>query len=234
MRRLAILPTFLILILGLTLSDTRPLAQSAGRSLVPAAILDPIIDEYSGEAAFRHVQLLAANRDRQPREYLESFFETTYLREQATDYGLDVAVEYFRSGEIWDAEEADLWLVEPEAKRLAGLAMVPAALAAGSTTAGVEAEVVYVGAGRDSDYAGRDVKGKIVLGSGSVTSVFRSAPGAPASAPTRRATRWTRSGGSRCRPAPSAPVSASCCRSGSSTSCARCSSKAAGWSSAPT
>ena len=120
MRRLAILPTFLILILGLTLSDTRPLAQSAGRSLVPAAILDPIIDEYSGEAAFRHVQLLAANRDRQPREYLESFFETTYLREQATDYGLDVAVEYFRSGEIWDAEEADLWLVEPAAKRLAG------------------------------------------------------------------------------------------------------------------
>ena len=176
MRRLLFIPVFLsILTFGLLLSDVRPLAQSAGRSLVPDSILGPIIDEYSGEAAYRHIQLLAANRDRQPREYLESFFETTYLRDQATEYGLDVAVYYVPSGEIWDAEEADLWLVEPEAKRIAGLALVPAALAAGSTSADVEAEVVYVGAGRDSDYAGRDVKGKIVLGSGSVPSVFRSA-----------------------------------------------------------
>jgi len=176
MRRLDFTTAFLLtLTFGLMLSDTRPFAQSAGRSLVPAAILDPIIDEYSGEAAYRHVQLLAANRDRQPREYLESFFETTYLRDQATEYGLEVAVDHFPSGEIWDAEEADLWLVEPEAKRIAGLAMVPAALAAGSTSADVEAEVVYVGAGRDADFAGKDVAGKIVLGSGSVTSVFRSA-----------------------------------------------------------
>jgi len=78
-------------ILVLTLSIGRPTAQNVSRSLVPSAILDPIIDEYSGEAAFRHVQLLAANRDRQAREYLESFFETTYLHDQATQYGLDVA-----------------------------------------------------------------------------------------------------------------------------------------------
>ncbi len=176
MRRLLFIPIFLlILTLGLMLPDARPLAQSAGRSLVPASVLDPIIDEYSGEAAYRHVQLLAANRDRQPREYLESFFETSYLRDQATEYGLDVAVDYVPSGEIWDAEEADLWLVEPEAKRIASLAMVPAALAAGSTSTAVEAEVVYVGPGRDADYAGKDVAGKIVLGSGSVSSVFRSA-----------------------------------------------------------
>jgi len=176
MKRLSLPPVLLLtLTLALALSDTRPLARQAGRSIVPSPILDPIIDEYSGEAAYRHVQLLAANRDRQPREYLESFFETTYLRDQAAAFGLDVAVDYFPSGEIWDAEEADLWLVEPEAKRIASLAMVPAALAAGSTTADVEAEVVYVGAGRDSDYAGKDVAGKIVLGSGSVTSVFRAA-----------------------------------------------------------
>jgi aminopeptidase YwaD len=159
--------------LVLIFSTGRPLAQSSSRSLVPSSILDPIIDEYSGEAAFRHVQLLAANRDRQATEYLESFFETTYLRDQAKEYGLEVAVDYYPSGEIWDAEEADLWLVEPEAKRLAGLAMVPAAIAAGSGSADVEAEVVYVGEGREADYAGKDVAGKIVLGSGSVSSVFR-------------------------------------------------------------
>jgi aminopeptidase-like protein len=39
----------------------------------------------------------------------------------------------------------------------------------------VEAEVVYVGQGRDADYAGKDVKGKIVLGSGSLGALFTSA-----------------------------------------------------------
>ena len=50
--------------------------------------------------------------------------------------------------------------------------MVPTALAQGSQSADVEAEVVYVGQGREADYAGKDVKGKIVLGSGSVGAVF--------------------------------------------------------------
>jgi aminopeptidase YwaD len=173
-RRPALSLLLLSLLLALTVSDARPSPQRTGRSIVPPSILDPIIDEYSGEAAFRHVQMLATNRDRQAAEYLESFYETTYLEDQATQYGIDVLVEYFSSDEIWDAEEADLWLVEPEAKRLASLDMVPVALASNSTSADVEAEVVYVGAGREEDYEGKDVAGKIVLGSGSVGSVFRS------------------------------------------------------------
>jgi hypothetical protein len=172
--RPALFLTLLSLLLALTVSDARTSPQRAGRSIVPPPILDPIIDEYSGEAAYRHVQMLATNRDRQAAEYLESFFETTYLEDQATRYGIDVSVQYFPSDEIWDAEEADLWLVEPVAKRLAGLEIVPAAIASNSTSADVEAEVVYVGAGRAEDYEGTDVTGKIVLGSGSVGSVFRS------------------------------------------------------------
>jgi len=172
--RPALLLLLLSLLLALTVSTALPSPQRSGRSLVPASILDPIIDEYSGEAAYRHVQMLAANRNRQPAEYLESFFETTYLEDLATQYGTDVTVDYFPSDEIWDAEEADLWLIEPEAKRLAGLEMVPVALASNSTSADVEAELVYVGAGREADYEGKDVAGKIVLGSGSVGSVFRS------------------------------------------------------------
>jgi len=175
MRPRPALSVFLLsVLLVLTVSDVRPSPQRTGRSLVPPSILDPIIDEYSGEAAYRHVQMLAANRDRQAAEYLESFFETTYLEDQATRYGTDVTVQYFPSDEIWDAEEADLWLVGPVAKRLASLEMVPAAIASNSTSADVEAEVVYVGAGREEDYEGKDVAGKIVLGSGSVGSVFRS------------------------------------------------------------
>jgi hypothetical protein len=163
-----------LLVLAFAAPDARPAPQRNGRSIVPPSILDPIIDEYSGEAAYRHVQMLAANRDRQPAEYLESFFETTYIEDQVKQTGADVVVQYFPAGEIWDAEEADLWLVEPLQTRLASLDMVPAAIASNSTSADVEAEVVYVGAGREEDYEGLDVAGKIVLGSGSVGSVFRS------------------------------------------------------------
>jgi aminopeptidase YwaD len=147
---------------------------AADRCLVPAPIRDPILNEVSGEQAQLHVQLLAANRDRQPQEYQEQFFETTYIRDMARQYGLsDVQVDFFPTGgSTWDAEEGDLWLTQPTRQKIASITMVPTALAQGSKSADVEAEVVYVGSGREADYAGKDVKGKIVLGSGSVGSVF--------------------------------------------------------------
>lgn len=146
------------------------------RCLVPSAIRTPILEELSGELALQHVQILAVNRDREADEYLNSFLETTYLTERAKQYGLSsVETDYFPAGEIWDAEEAELWLVEPARKRLASLTMVSAAIAAGSADADIEAEVVYVGAGREVDYEGKDVKGKIVLGSDTVTRVFAEA-----------------------------------------------------------
>jgi aminopeptidase YwaD len=148
----------------------------ADRCIVPTSIRDAVINEYSGELARLHVQLLAANRVRPTSEYREEFMETTYLKEMAARYGLsDVRVDFFDSGSVWAPEEAELWLVEPARKKLASLTMVPAALASGSTSGDVQAEVVYVGAGREADYAGKDVKGKIVLGSGSVSGVFAAA-----------------------------------------------------------
>lgn len=144
------------------------------RCLVPPEMRDPILQEVSGELAYQHVQMLAPNRNRQPEEYENQFFETTYISEMARQFGLsDVQVHFFPGGrETWDAEEADLWMIEPVRKKMASLTMVPAALASGSMPADVEAEVVYIGTGREEDFAGKDVKGKIVLGSGSVSAAF--------------------------------------------------------------
>ena len=62
-------------------------------------------------------------------------------------YGLsDVTVDFFPRGEIWDPVEAELWLIEPVKKKIAGLEIVPEALASGSRDADVTAEVVYVSA----------------------------------------------------------------------------------------
>jgi hypothetical protein len=155
------------------------LAQPADRCLVPPAIRDAVLNEVSGERAHLHVQMLAANRDRQADEYRNAFFETTYIRDTAQQAGLsDVQVDFFPSRDTWDAEEGDLWMIQPAKKKVASLTMVPTSLAQGSRNADVEAELVYVGQGREADYAGKDVKGKIVLGSGSVGSVFGQAVGA--------------------------------------------------------
>jgi len=143
---------------------------------VPPAIRNPILNEVSGEQAFLHVQMLSGTRDRQAEEYQNQYFETSYIRDAAIQSGLsDVLVEFFPARDVWDAEEGDLWLLQPVEKKIASLNQVPSSLASGSMNADVEAEVVYVGAGREADYAGKDVAGKIVLGSGSVSSVFNGA-----------------------------------------------------------
>ncbi len=171
---------FAILVLAVTVPfAARPGGQARGaadRCLVPVPIREPILNEVSGEQAQLHVQFLAANRDRQAAEYQDQYFETTYIRDMAKQYGLsDVQVDFFPTRDAWDAEEGDLWIVQPRKEKIASITMVPTALAQGSKSTDVEAEVVYVGLGREADYAGKDVKGKIVLGSGSVSQAFSGA-----------------------------------------------------------
>jgi len=119
-------------------------AQSqADRCLVPPAVRDAVLNEVSGERAHLHVQMLAGNRDRQADEYENAFFETTYIRDIARQAGLsDVQVDFFASRDTWDAEEADLWMIQPARKKIASITMVPTALAQGSRNADVEAELV--------------------------------------------------------------------------------------------
>jgi len=143
------------------------------RCLVPPAMRDAILNEYSGEQAVLHVQFLSANRHRTPEEYTDRYFESDYISKEAKRFGLsDVQVEFFPVADEWDAEEADLWLVKPTLKKLASVNQVPTALAKGSTSSDVEAEAVYVGAAREGDYAGKDVTGKIVVGNAGVSNVF--------------------------------------------------------------
>ncbi len=167
-----------LILLPLILASPLTAQITTDRSLVPASIRHPILLEYSGELAYTHVQLLALNRQRPVSEYAETYMETTYMQEMATRYGLsEVRVDYFPSRDAWVPEVGDLWMVSPESKRIASLTMVPAALASGSSNADVEAEVVYVGAGRPADYEGKDVAGKIVLGNASTGQVFSAAVG---------------------------------------------------------
>ena len=166
-----------ILFLAMCAMDTGE-AEEVDRWLVPKNIRDAVLNEFSGELALRHVEILAVDRDRQEEEYSEQFMETEYVSRLAEQYGLtDVKKDFFPRGEIWDPVEAELWIIEPVKKKIAGLEIVPEAIASGSKDADVTAEVVYVGAGRSEDYKGKNVKGKIVMGSGSVGGLFSTAVG---------------------------------------------------------
>jgi hypothetical protein len=161
-----------VMVLAMTADGQAP----PDRCLVPPPVRDAILNEFSGEQVRLHVQMLAANRDRAAAEYSGNYFESDYISEQARRFGLsDVRVDYFPASDEWDAEEADLWLVQPVKEKIASLNQVPTSLAKGSLSADVEAEVVYVGAGREADYAGKDVTGKIVLGNAGVGQLFNNA-----------------------------------------------------------
>jgi hypothetical protein len=79
----------------------------------------------------------------------------------------------------WDVRGAELRLIKPHQKLLARFSEVPQSLhtySRGTPKGGVTAELIDVGKGvSEDDYAGKDVKGKLVLATGSARSVHNEA-----------------------------------------------------------
>ena len=107
-----------------------------------------------------------------------------FILERARQYGLsEIQSEEFpidgkasyglmRSYLGWKVETGQLWEVRPQHLLLGDWATDPIRLADYSHSADVEAELVDVGDGtREGDYAGKDVRGKIVLADGVLARV---------------------------------------------------------------
>ncbi len=128
-----------------------------------------IINEASGERAMHHtLELVPYPRVRALSEYQNTFRETDVMVKFAKEYGFsNVEVESFPSqGQLWQPTQGELWMVEPDLRKLYDIYDVAISLAGNSESGEVSAEVVDVGAGaRKEDYDGKDVAGKIVLGS---------------------------------------------------------------------
>ena len=105
-----------------------------------------------------------------------------------------------RSRPAWDADFAELWMLDADgnaARRLASWDAAPITLAQDSESADVTADLVDVGEGlEDSDYVGKDVKGKIVLTGSQPGAVQRiavaghGAAGIVSYAPNQRTAWW--------------------------------------------
>jgi hypothetical protein len=140
--------------------------------------------ESSGTAPYENLRALT----RLHRVPATSEFDAAakFILERAKEYGLeDVHAEQFpidgkihyglmRSHVGWSVDSARLWQIEPVHTLLGDWATDPIRLADYSHSADVEAALVDVGAGTaESDYAGKDVRGKIVLADGVLASVQR-------------------------------------------------------------
>ena len=141
-------------------------------------------EESSGSAAYENLRRLT-QLHRVPAT--AAFDEAAqYVLQRAQEYGLreahaeqfpiDGKIHYglMRSHVGWTVKSGRLWQVTPRHTLLGDWATEPIRLADYSHDADVETALIDVGAGNhESDYAGKDVRGKIVLADGLLSSVQR-------------------------------------------------------------
>ncbi|MFC1482049.1 DUF4910 domain-containing protein [Candidatus Neomarinimicrobiota bacterium] len=162
------------------------LSLTSAQDLLDPQIRDLLHEALSGETAKEHVIAISRyHRIQGSREYRES---AQYVLDQLQQAGFskkEAYVESYKSDGLkhyqtwqspsgWDIDRAELRMVEPYDRRIIGYPEIAMSLITYSNPGDATAELVWVGAGiSDSDYAGKDVKGKFVLATGYGGSIHR-------------------------------------------------------------
>jgi Zn-dependent M28 family amino/carboxypeptidase len=153
-----------------------PAQEREDRALLPWGQMQSIINEASGDRAMHHVlELVPYPRVRPLTEYTGNFRESEVMARFARDYGYsDVRIESFpTANRLWQPTVGELWMVEPQLKKIYDIHDVAVSLAANSAPGDVTAELVDVGTASDALLDGKDLKGKIVLASSGVAPLPR-------------------------------------------------------------
>lgn len=148
--------------------------------LLPEAVLKQIAEETSGEAAKRNLDTITLQHRMRASMQFDS--ATAHIVDMLEAYGLDEVdvLEYPADGEtmfgtqksrpVWDVRFAELWELEDiggqliRKRRLGDWSSVPLSLAQDSLSGEATATLVDIGAGTAAaDYAGKDLRGKLVL-----------------------------------------------------------------------
>ncbi len=164
------------------------------RLLLDETILAQVAAETSGEEAKRNLDFITLkHRMRSGHQFDQA---TEYVLQRLKSYGLDeVGTAQFaadgrtmygtqRSRPLWEVEFAELWeLAEQDGetirvRRLANWEAAPLGLAQDSLAGKATATLIDIGAGTaDADYAGKELRGKLVLTSSQPGSVVEKAVG---------------------------------------------------------
>jgi hypothetical protein len=164
-------------------------ARAADPPLVPRATAAALAAELSGESARRTVDALARQHRMRGSRGFHAAAEQVLAR--LREYGLeDARIESFpadgrtfygtqKSRRPWDADFAELWELDAggaRTVRIASWEAMPLSLAQDSESGEATAELVDVGQGTaDADYAGKEVRGRLVLGAAQPGPVARQA-----------------------------------------------------------
>ncbi len=174
----ASLPPGPSLTLGMTLGVFLVTASAAADlTLLEDKTVTALANEISGESAKRNLEFLSrqhrmrgSRQFRAAAEHIESAlksygFADAHIERLPADGKVFYGTQ--RSRPAWNAEFAELWEVDENGtriKRYASWESMPLTLAQDSESAEVTADLVDIGAGTvESDYAGKNVAGKLVL-----------------------------------------------------------------------
>jgi hypothetical protein len=159
------------------LAATLP-AVAQDSAFVTAEMYRTLGGEISGDTAYDHLRHLTLHHsvNGASRGFRDKM---RWIAERAKEMGLeDVRIidDLPYRGVGWSPVAADLVITSPERRRLISFSEAAVAVADYSRSGTWESELVDVGNGtHDADYAGKDVKGKIVLASGAAPAVMEKA-----------------------------------------------------------
>jgi hypothetical protein len=143
-------------------------------TFLPKAQMDEIVGESSGEAAWDTIaEINAFNRERTDEEYAGNFLETQVVSRKLKQYGLaGVEIVTYPGGQAWRPLKGELWEVTPGRQKLASIRDILPALASGSGSADVTAELAWVGRGTAKEISDAKVEGKIVVTEGNLMMAY--------------------------------------------------------------
>jgi len=158
----------------------------AENPLASKKLIQALVDEVSGEIAFKYTVLIS-HFDR--IQASEGWHDSALLiKNELEKIGYtDVVLEGWPSNGStyyytyktpigWRARQAELWMVTPRREKLCSYEEIPLTLVKHSNSANVEAELVDVGTGVvEESYKDKDVRGKIVLATAYTGDVMREA-----------------------------------------------------------
>jgi Peptidase family M28 len=153
-----------------------PAAVAQTSLFVPEPVFHHLANEISGDRAFEDIRHLTQfHRTDGSRDF---FAAAEWIRDAAAAAGLE-DVRLIRQkweGHGWSCSFGEAWLVAPEERKLAAYSNVAVSIADQSRTTHVTAALVDVGRGlSEADYAGKEVRGKVVLADGPVGRVLAEA-----------------------------------------------------------
>lgn len=121
--------------------------QRVLRTPLPPETLALLANELSGQMIYNNmVKLAGAPWVRNPSEFSQTLYEAQAICDMARQYGIESAhVEKHAGDGTFDYPlEGEFWVLEPQKRLVARLEADPALIAAGSKTADVTGELVYV------------------------------------------------------------------------------------------